>query len=72
MTFYEYTTKKYIDADSPLGDFARDIQGDPFMRASKQKKFKILGHLYKEDACEEAIRAFETIWEEYTEVEDNV
>ena len=72
MTFYEYATERYINDDSAKGDFVRDMQGDSFIQSTpKLKKFSILGHLYKEGACVEAIAAFEDIWAEYMEVKHN-
>lgn len=62
MTFAEWVIAKYIDEDSPRGDFARDVRDD-HDRPKENTKQAWKDRLYY--ACHEAREVFEKLWKHY-------
>lgn len=60
--FKKWVIDKYVDKDTPRGDFARDCRNDrQFPR--KDDRDAIRSHLI--GACHEAKAVFESLWLEY-------
>lgn len=65
--FYKWATSNFLLEDSPLGDFARDMEKDfRFPRAAKTKK-EIQFYLDARFACQEAKDSFCKLWNIYRE-----
>lgn len=64
ITFYEYS-QRFVNKNSPTGDLARDIRDDELFPELRNTKDGIRSYLLANNACNGAIRAFETMWKSY-------
>ena len=62
--FFRWAAKNYGRADSPLGDFARDMMHDMEFPIFSEEGI-IKNYLYGIGACGRAVDAFEELWREY-------
>lgn len=74
MNYINWMKKNYIDSDCPKGDLARDIKRDENFPKNRTGKFDgwrrlILSYLYRQEACDGCLAAFEESWKEYVECE---
>lgn len=64
ISFYEYS-QRFINKDSPTGDLARDIRDDELFPEVKNTHEEIKSYLIGRNACNGALRAFNTMWYSY-------
>lgn len=64
LTFYEYS-QRFLDKHSPTGDLARDIRDDTTFPELACTHERIKSYLVYSNACEGAMKAFETMWKSY-------
>lgn len=76
MTFYTFMTHNYENANSPAGDFARDMKRDAkhFPRNRPSSRFeewhqRLRDYLINRSACDVCLETFEKCWEEYVKRE---
>lgn len=62
--FKTWVVKKYENADTPRGDFARDCRDDLTFPAEESYD-TIMHHLILCGACREAEAVFRSLWAEY-------
>lgn len=65
MTFYEYS-QRFLNKQSPTGDLARDMRDDELFPEVENTHRDIKAYLIAHNACDGAIRAFETMWCSYS------
>ena len=71
MNFYNYMVRNYKNAESSVGDLARDMASDtqrfPRNRPSKFKGWHDIIHTYlvENGTCYACLETFEECWEEY-------
>lgn len=73
LLFYHWAKDKYLNDDTPNGDFTMDMVCDrdfPWNHCFTKKALNdyremVIFHLKKKHACDEAISTFETIFNEY-------
>lgn len=65
ISFYEYS-QKFINKHSPTGDLARDIRNDSLFPKLKNTRREIKSYLTAHNACDSALKAFETMWHSYS------
>ena len=63
--FYKWVTSNYAHVDSPLGDFARDMEHDFKFPMSANTKRELAFYLDFRFACQDAKDAFEKLWSIY-------
>lgn len=64
FSFYEYS-QRFINKNTPTGDLARDIRDDGLFPELKNTHKEIKSYLIAHNACDGAIKAFETMWKNY-------
>ncbi len=67
-----FMVKVYKKERNPLGDLARDIEGDKGFPNRSDNKKEILSYLEYVGACPEAIDAFEDSWKVYSAYKKSV
>lgn len=65
ISFYEYS-QRFINKNSPTGDLARDIRDDGIFPELNNTRKEIKSYLTAHNACDGALRAFETMWHSYS------
>lgn len=65
ISFYEYS-QKFMGKNSPTGDLARDIRDDGIFPELKNTRKEIKAYLIAHNACDGALKAFETMWRSYS------
>lgn len=68
-SFYGWVYKRYCFADSPSGDFARDMKADYRFPIYSIDRAEIEGYLrHQRKACLKAMQAFNRIWKRYERI----
>lgn len=70
-SFWGFCIKRYKYNDSILGDFTRDMDKAPEFPKDSKDKEDIKNYLYRKNACEEAMKAFEKAWNYYDTAMNN-
>lgn len=65
ISFYRFMMENHIKSDSPSGDLARDMKGDPDFPKSSISYERIIDYLERNAACAGCFDAFEECWNEY-------
>jgi len=60
MTFKKWVIEKYINEDSPEGDFARDMQ-----TVEDFPETKVYGYLRRCRACRESVKVYRHLRKQY-------
>lgn len=64
MNFYTWMMKKHLRTQAPIGDLARDMQGDKAFPHDGSRD-EIRSYLESCDACSECMYVFEKAWKKY-------
>lgn len=65
QTYKEWIIQRYLGKDSPRGDLAYDIKYDKTFPRGCASREQILEYLNSRNACDGAIKAFESTWSNY-------
>lgn len=63
--YKSFMLKMYKKEKNPLGDLAKDIEGDKDFPNRSDNKKEILNYLNYSGACDGALEAFEESWKAY-------
>lgn len=65
ISFRSYIFINFIEDDTPIGDFTRDVVNDPHFPMRATKYATILKYLLEKHACSEALEAFDAAYSLY-------
>ena len=64
--FYNYVVDKYIEEDTPFGDFAVDLKSDKeITEEMKENSLRIFAYLDDVDMCDDARKIYEHLKKEW-------
>lgn len=67
-SFRRFVLDKYLKADTPEGDFARDVKIDDEFPNKTKDGYEIKWYLESKNCCEECLELFEDLWKEYKDI----